>query len=39
VGAFLPLVADVALGAGFTTLRTAPDQRAMQIVAALRLRF
>ena len=39
VGAFLPLVPDVALGAGFTTLKTAPDQRAMQIVAALRLRF
>jgi len=39
VGAYLPLVPDVALGAGFTTVRTAPDQRAMQFVAALRLRF
>jgi hypothetical protein len=39
VGAFLPLIPDVALGAGFTTLKMAPDQRAMQFVAALRLRF
>jgi len=39
VGAYVPLVPDVAVGAGFTTLKVAPDQRAMQFVAALRLRF
>ncbi|HXU02779.1 MAG TPA: hypothetical protein VN903_17560 [Polyangia bacterium] len=39
VGAFVPLTPSASIGAAFTTLRTAPDHRAMQFVAAFRIRF
>jgi hypothetical protein len=39
LGAFIPIADDVGLGAGVTTFRIAPGQRAMQFVAAIRFRF
>jgi hypothetical protein len=38
-GAFVPLVADIAFGAAFTTYRITQTQRAAQWVVALRFRF
>jgi hypothetical protein len=39
LGAFIPLVADVAFGAAFSTFRMSHTQRAAQFVFALRFRF
>jgi hypothetical protein len=39
IGAFVPIDAGVALGAGVSTFRVGPGQCAMQFVAGLRLRF
>jgi hypothetical protein len=38
-GAFVPLAADLAFGAAFTTFRISHTQRAAQFVFAIRFRF